>query len=443
MRVLERAQPAPAPAQLGDERDPLVVRLVAHDVDLGVRAAVREPLEAHRARDDAAVDLGQRDVHRDVARVQAVRIGEPRVAIAAREDHLQHRRVAREHLGLSRVERARGERGGVQHERDVRVRAQRVDDRAAHRVLQRGHRDRQRVQPFALERGGERIEHRSVRGLPVRLVEQDRDHRRVLAPARAPVLEARAGLRRVIERGGGQRARRLGLVADAERVMRDAAQQRLRVRRPALAQIAPPLTAQLGRDGAFRDQVRIFLQVAREHRELLPGARSQRDRLLDPVRPVRLAAEMVDHDDARVPQHVVDVEIDRRRLSEERHVREPHARKAFAERRHGAREQRQRRVGRTQDHDVGRTLVDPDHARRVVDEAARRGAQQMHRATPRQARPARPGCAARRPPPRHAACPCAASAASNAHCSAAASRSSPISTKRLAGASPSRQRRSK
>ncbi len=389
--VRARAQRTPAAAQLGDERDAFRVRLVAHHVDFGVRTTIGEPLEADRARDDAPVHLGQRHVHRDVARVQPLRVGLPGVAIAARQDHLQHRRIARERGRRRIVERARRKRRGVQHERDPMLGAQRVEHRAAQRILQRRHRDRQGIEPFPFERFAQRVEHRRVGGLPVRAIEQDRDDRRAGPPARAPILAGRVRMIRVVQRSGRQRARRRRLRALAERMMRDAAQQRLGVLRAALAQVAPPLPAQRRIDGAFSDQVRVFLQVAREHRELLPLARGERDRLLDPVRPVALAAEMVDHDDARVAQHVVEVEIDRRGLAQERHVREPHARKTLAQPRHRGREQRQRRVGRTEDHDVGRTLVDPDHALGVVDEAARRGAQQMHRCvTPVAARPRAP-----------------------------------------------------
>ncbi len=376
--VRRGAQPAPAPAELGHERHAFGIGLVAHHVHLGVRAAIGEPLEAHGARDDAPVHLGQRHVHGDVARMQPLRVGQPRLAIAARQDHLQHRRVAGQLDGGGRVDRAGRERGGVEHQRHALGRHQPVDHLAAHGVLQRGDGDRQRVEPLAFERLDQRVEHRRVGGLPVGLVEQDRHHRRAGRPARVPVVERGRLARRMVERGGRQRPRRRRFLAHPERMERDAAQQRLRVVRTALAQIAPPLPAQRRPDGAPGDQVRILLQVAREHREPLAAPFGERHRLLDPVGPVGLAAEMVDHHHTRVPQHVVDIEIDRRRLPQERHVGEPHARETLAEQRHGAREQRQRGVRRAEDHDLGGTLVDPDHALRVVDEAARRGAQQMH-----------------------------------------------------------------
>ncbi len=191
----------------------------------------------------------------------------------------------------------------------------------------------------------------------------------------------------------------------------DAAQQRLRVPGAALAQVAPPLPAQRRVDGAPGDQVRVFLQVAGEHRQLLAAPFGQRDRLLDPVRPVGLAAEMVDHHHAGVLQHVVDVEVDRGGLAQEADVGQPQARETLAEQRHRAGQQRQRGVRRAEDHDLGGTLVDADHALRVVDEAARRGAQQMHRepsrlrplARRRRARRGRPPAARPRRAPRRSA----------------------------------------
>jgi hypothetical protein len=77
--------------------------------------------------------------------------------------------------------------------------------------------------------------------------------------------------------------------------------------------------------GTARDQVRIFLQVAGEHRERLLLALRERDHLFDAVRPVRFAAEVIDHDHARMLQHVFDVKIDRGRLPQIRYVGQAHA----------------------------------------------------------------------------------------------------------------------
>ncbi len=81
---------------------------------------------------------------------------------------------------------------------------------------------------------------------------------------------------------------------------------------------------------AAREQVRIFLQVAREHRQHLMLACRKRDDLLDPVRPIRFAAQMIDHHDPRMLQHVLDIEIDRGWLPQVSDIRETHAWKAIA-----------------------------------------------------------------------------------------------------------------
>jgi hypothetical protein len=103
----QAAQPAPAARQLGDEGDAVGLGLVADHLGLRELAAVRQPLEAHGARDDAAVHLGQRDLHRDVARAQALAVGQPVFAVAAAHDHLQHRGIAGERLRFTRFRSAR------------------------------------------------------------------------------------------------------------------------------------------------------------------------------------------------------------------------------------------------------------------------------------------------------------------------------------------------
>jgi len=328
-------------------------------------------------------------MHRDIARIEAVIVLHPVFAVAAAQDHLHHGRVAcqRERLGI--VDRRGRKRRRVQHERDVMLRGESLHDVAADRILQRRDRDRQRIHAARFERVDQRIEHGRVGRLQMRLVEQDRDDGRALGPARLPVFDGRRVARGVIQRGCGQRARRRRLVAPAERAPRDAAHERLGIAHAALAQIAPQPVTQVRVRRAAREQIRVFLQVAGKHRERLPVALRERDDLLDPIRPVRLAAQMIDDDDARMLQHIVDIEIDGSRLPQVRDIREPHARKAFAKTRHDAREQRQRRVRGTEDHDIRRLLVDTDDALRIVDETAGDGAQQMHRAAFRPVAPVR------------------------------------------------------
>ena len=93
------AQHAPAPRQIGHEGDAFGLGLVVHHVDLGALAAPRQALEADGAADDAAIDFGHHHLHRQVARRQAVRIGQPLLVRAAGGDELQHRGVTRQGAG--------------------------------------------------------------------------------------------------------------------------------------------------------------------------------------------------------------------------------------------------------------------------------------------------------------------------------------------------------
>jgi hypothetical protein len=132
--------------------------------------------------------------------------------------------------------------------------------------------------------------------------------------------------------------------------------------------------AQGGIGGTAREQVRVFLKVAREHHQHLLPAFGQFDQLLDAIRPVGFAAQMVDDHHTRMLEHIADVKIDRCRLPQKADIGEPDLREAGAEPRHHARQQRQRRVGRTQHHDLSRSLIDPDDAFGIVDKTARNGA---------------------------------------------------------------------
>ena len=83
-------------------------------------------------------------------------------------------------------------------------------------------------------------------------------------------------------------------MSPAERAVRDAAQKRFGILRTTFAQIAPELMTQIRARGAAGQQVRVFLQVAGEHRQRLLPAFGKRDHLFDAVRPVRFAAKMIE-----------------------------------------------------------------------------------------------------------------------------------------------------
>ena len=73
-----RAQPRPVARQIGDEGDAVGDRPIADEIGLGLGIAAERRLERDGARQDAAVDLGQRHVHREIARAEAARAAAPR-----------------------------------------------------------------------------------------------------------------------------------------------------------------------------------------------------------------------------------------------------------------------------------------------------------------------------------------------------------------------------
>ena len=100
------AQPCPVARQIGDESDPVGDRAIADEIGLGLGIAAiwkssGRCLERHGARQDAAVDLGQGDIHRQVARAQTPRAGAPCLFVAAREHHLQDRAVDAQRVGAA------------------------------------------------------------------------------------------------------------------------------------------------------------------------------------------------------------------------------------------------------------------------------------------------------------------------------------------------------
>ena len=212
------AQHAPAARQFGDEGDAPGLGQVAQHVELGVFAAPAHALEADRARQDAAVDLGQHHLHRQVARREAVRVGLPLFLRAAGGDQLQHRRVAGQRSGrciaIAVFRRGDGEVRRVQQDRDAVLRGQRLHRRMAAGVLQRIHRQGLRIQAGGFERGEHRVEDRRIAGLQMGAVEQQQGHRRARPPRRGRCCSAVADDRRQGQRSRRPRAETEGGMAD-------------------------------------------------------------------------------------------------------------------------------------------------------------------------------------------------------------------------------------
>ena len=111
-------------------------------------------LERQDATEQAAVDLGQHDVHGEVGRAEAPRAADPGVACTARLDDLQHGRVGRVEDGAAAGPLGR-KRGGV--ENDVgRVRLDQAgQNRNRGLVLEARDRDRRDAGAADLQRIGQ------------------------------------------------------------------------------------------------------------------------------------------------------------------------------------------------------------------------------------------------------------------------------------------------
>ena len=191
------AQPRPVAREVGDKGDAVGDRAIADEVGLGLGVAAERRLERDGAAEDAAVDLGQRDVHRQVAWPQPLRAGAPVFLVAAREDDLEDRAIRPQRIGAAR----RGDRepGGVE-DHGGRVRGEgRGDERGRLAVLEALDIDRQRPQTPRGERRDQRIDRRGVPRLHQRAVEDERHDPAIAAPARFDLAEARQRLPRPVE----------------------------------------------------------------------------------------------------------------------------------------------------------------------------------------------------------------------------------------------------
>ena len=426
------AQAAPAPGQLHHEGQALRMGLVLHHVGLGQRAAVRQPLEADGTRDDAAIHLGHGHVHGDVARLQAVGVVQPALLVAAGHDDLQHRDIARQRVVARGFQRRLGERGGVQDQRHLVGRAQLVQQGQAGGVLERQHGQRQGVHALGPQLLAQGVEQLGVARLQVRAVEQHHHHRLaglpLQRPGLPPVLDRGHIVRRVVDGGGRQRPggqRRLGAAQEA---VPQVAEHLARVGRPSLAQVAPDAAALLDGGRALLQQVHVFRGAAGEHHQRDAVLAADLAHTLRAIRPVAFAAQVVDHDHAGMLQHLVHVQVHRGGLAQVHQVGQANRRQGLALQPRGCGlclqlfigigQQRQRGVGRTQHHHIGRRLAQAGHKGFVVDKATGLDSEQVHQQAPA----VRPSNAARIAP---------------------SSRSWPMNTRWVWRASSSRQRRSK
>ncbi len=385
------AQLAPALGQRHDKAHALGVGLVLHHIRLGQIAAVRQALEADRPRDDAAIDLGHRHMHGNIARLQAVGAVQPGLLVAARQDQLQHGDIACQRMVAGGIERGLRERGGVEDQCDLFAGAQRLQGRQAPGVLQRLQGQRQRVHALGKQRLAQVGKHLGVARLQMRLVEQQHDHWRAGLPLqRARLLPGgdrgliAAGVVNGHRRQGARRQRRMRA---AQQAVPDKTKQLARIGQAAFAQVAPQGTAVLLWHRAFLQQVQILAAVAREHGQRNLVGAAQRHDALGAIGPVALAAQVVDDDELGMLQHLIGIQIDRCGLAQVHQIGQPHAGQLLAihagpQLLIGLSEQGQGGVCSAQDHDVGRALAQAGDKGLVVDKATGLDREQMHQSAP-------------------------------------------------------------
>ena len=216
------AQTYPCGGEIRDERAAIAVGLEADEFGFGRFVAAQRSLEPDRAREDAAVELGQRHVHGDVARPQTARARRPSGARLGREHGLQHRRVQRG----ERI--ARADRKAGQVDRHVgRVRGELGrQERARSRILEARDVDRARVEPARGERFDQRVHRGEIPGLIMRAIKHHRGDRRARPRMR---MRVKAGPRDSDGGGGLRRTRRkIGHEGERARVVRRAALREIR-----------------------------------------------------------------------------------------------------------------------------------------------------------------------------------------------------------------------
>ena len=398
----------PRPREVRGERHPVAPRDVGHDRALGALVEPGLRLERHRAGEDPPVHLGERDVHRDVARGEPLRPALPVLLAPPREHHLEHRPAARvEGRGapLGRARRRDREPGRIQHEAYPRVREHGGDEVRGDRVLEARHVERERVHPACAEGVHESVDGGEVRRLDVRAVEDDGGGGSALDPPGGHLVEAARPALRMVEPGPGERSRLPPLGRVPDEVGREG-EEVPGVRGPAVHAVLPEAMGALGRHRAEGGELGVRLVVARKQGKRDRPGPARLDDLLDPVGPVARAPQHPGDDEPRARDHRLDVEVHRHRVGELHEVREPERREAIAEAGARAREARELGVRGGEEDDVARGLAEVDRLR-LVDRRTRLRAQQVHRCV----RPGRsgrsvqlsrpgafPGCGARRAP---------------------------------------------
>ena len=323
---------------------------------------VRVRLEGNGARHDAAIELRQHDIHREVAGVQALAAGLPGLFRGAGQHDLQHRAVEGR-KGIGGSARCHREACGIQdHVGLAAVQGFRNEGHAGC-ILQACDIDRLAADAARGKRIDQRVNGRCLRAFQDGTVEGDR--RQGLICRRGVPIES--GLRQQASPAPVLRVPR----NDMRAIGKEAARIDLAARHQILAQ--PLAMPRLQRRA--RRECRIGGRIAGQDRKRDAAIARKCLDLFEPVAPVACAPQQAQHDELRRGQRPLDVEVDGKIVLQLQKIGQPQGQAPDTVLRAGQRGQFA--VRRRQHDDVGRVLAEVDGFRRPVDDA-RCGGEEMH-----------------------------------------------------------------
>ena len=291
----QRAQPRRAHGQPGHARAALGVGDVARHGHADGRVVRVALLERDDARQQAPVELGDRDLRGRVERGQAGRAGLPRRARARRAHRLQHRHVeGDERAGVPLVggARAAGGEHGRQQRVDVAVEQRQGGHVAVAVAPQRVAPDRERIAARGLDGRAQRVDEVGVAGQAVRAVEADADRRPAGIVALEHALERHVARAGQVDAEVGDLVRRLEPVALEQERVGEEAQELLDVVDVAVTQVLARLGHGAGRRGRERGHLGVGLGLAAQGEQGDAGGRAA---LLQQVEAVRPSAPPAEH----------------------------------------------------------------------------------------------------------------------------------------------------
>ena len=313
--------------------------------ELQVGIGRRGFLERDHARADAAVHLGQGDVHGKVGRRKAaVRTG-PCGAVAGGMDRLKHRHARRVQ---GRAVRRAGRKGGGVDDGRRRQRGQHpAQPGGGGFVLEAGKIQAHRAKARVFETADQRCNASGICRRQPCAIERHRDQRPV--PRGHPGQRAAVG---VPEAEGRQRRRPRHLPRAKPRCPRQFRQRGLRRDlTPGIAEGGQAAQGGMGQGGCGI-QRRVGAAVGGQDRQRDTPVPRQPGGLFHAIGPPRCAADQPDQDAPGMGQRAVDIGIDRQRMRQRRQIGQPQARQTRAAPPPARRESAQIAVGKGQHHQI-------------------------------------------------------------------------------------------